>query len=272
MHTLTIETKKGKGRSFQATLLAWVEAPALFEGGAAETNNNRPVWISFATSEQESRMFAANFMHGRIAKCDNSSRYGRDVGTRFQLLKTAGYQAHVKKVGGGVVTTAYLPDLFYLDPGMVDPKEIRFVLLSSAAWRAQQNLDLDAATKFVSEQDIHQVADGERVPLDDLANLLSEALLFLLYVDRRTRFPIPPHPHFALQLLVRCLNERLAQRSGPQHLGDHRYRGRWGMRYAECGFDNLALPPGLGFQASHKVFGQLLAEEIQKWRVHNGAL
>lgn len=220
-----------KGRTFQAELMAWIDAPAFFEGGNADTKNNRPVWVVLASSEQETRAFIANFRNGKVAE-KMTGGYSRST-DRWQLLKTSGHHMVQRKAGGGVVTTLFLPELFYINPGMVDPDGIRFIMLPDPVWLAKQS-DTDTA----------------------------EAMLFMAYIDRRTRFPFPPEPRFAKSLLARCLEIGLASK-GQSH---YSYGDQRRFTYIEHGLSDLGLPGGIAFRSTHDEFGHVLAAEIRRWQ------
>ncbi len=263
---MVIETGKGrKGRSFHADLLGWIDAPHHFEGGNTDTNAHRPIWMSFAASDQEARAFTINLLRGKRADV-RGRHYHRpsDAKARFTLLKTAGYHHHTRRVGGGSVVCCYLPNLFRLNPGMVDPKTISFCLLTTREWRTQQKIDLPAAQALCDALDLTLWMPREyrklvRPNAEELAELLPLAGLFLAYLDRRSRFPFPPDMRFGLQLLIRFLNEKFALKTGSRY-GDGRR-----FNYEEHGFSNLGLPQGLAVQIKHEDFSTILSEETQKW-------
>lgn len=244
-----ISGPEGKTRTFSVDLIAEIEADHMWSGGNTSSNTSRPVWMAYAGSEQQSRMFSANFLQGKIAE---TSSYRSK--SKFQILKSAGYQAHTKKIGSGVITTVYLPELFWIDPGMVDPDKIAFILLTSQEWRDTQKFDIEAAREFVTVQGIRN--QGKELTDEGLKSILAEAVLFHMYLDRRTRYPMPAHPHFSLRLMMRCLQERLARRHDPY--GGH-------IKYSESGMSYLNIPPTLAFYASHEDFGNLLAQEVALW-------
>ena len=227
---LEIATKDGKkGRSFRAELLSWIDAPGLFEAGQADTNNHRPAWMVIAASEQESRAFVANLKKGvRAEKADKG--YSRSF-DRFQLLKSAGYQTHQQRCGDAVVTTFFLPELFTVNPGMVDPYGVQFIMLPGQGWY-----------------------EAQTIPKED-----AEALLFLAYLDRRTRFPFPQDAAFARKLLDRCFKEGLVASADRER--SHRTR----FRYFEHGLGKVGMRGGLAFMSTHNVFGEILADEIKSW-------
>lgn len=216
---LTIETKKGsKGRSFSAYMLGWIDAPRFFEAGT-NGKNTRPVWLSVLASEGESRPFCRNLQLGKVA----ASRV-----EKFELLKTAGYQVRHQRVPEGVISTFFLPDLFVINPGMVDPDQIKFIMLPDPHWLEQQS-DPEGAL----------------------------ALLFLAYLDRRCRFPMPPDVGFAQKLLHACLEEGLAHQNEDRYYPPPQYREH---------FPHLDLPGGVAFLSSHDRFGEVLSKLIQEWQ------
>lgn len=262
MQQVTIETpeprngrrgRREKTRSFQVTLLGWIRCDRLV--GASDKGSHRPAWFTYAGPEQEARAFTANVLGGHTF-----ASFGHTP-TRWSITKK-GYTHHSRKVAGGLITTVYQPDLFRADPGMVDSL-VRFILVQPRSWFEQQKKKHDAdflarARDFVARTGL-RFDNYVRYPLpsveEDLENLLPEAMLFLMYLDRRIPYPMIPDPLFALQILVRCFNERLAVRSQSE------YRSS----YEEHGFSDLGLRPGLCFSADRESFGPLVAEEVLKW-------
>src|SRR3990167_7260915 len=123
------ETGK-KGRSFGALHLASATADALWPGGATKKGYvSRPVYAVFLGSDAEMRPFAANLQLGRLAATGEHRRRHRQGG--YEFLKSAGYRQAVQRHEEGAVLTVYLPELLNLDPGMVDPEIVRFVLAPS---------------------------------------------------------------------------------------------------------------------------------------------
>lgn len=241
---LTIDSEgKEKTRSFSVDLLATVDNHTLW---SSTNNDRRPVWMTYAGSEQETKMFNINFLQG------NKAYKGYHNKERFHLLKTAGYKAHTKKVGSDVVTTVYLPHLFWVDPGMVDPEKIEFMLLMSTKWALSQKFDLKAAREWITGKVWMRPADLNMTDAD-LTVILAEAVLFHMYLDRRSRYPMPTHPHFSLALMKACISAGLAERAAHRHT------------YTESGLTQLGIPPTLALTASHEHFGDVLAKEVSLW-------
>lgn len=245
MSKITIAPKGDKGRSFSAELLAYAEADYLWEGGQTSTDVTRPIWMVLGGSEQEMRSFLANLFTGKVAQLGSSKS------SKFEILKSAGFAHHSVKLGGGVVTTVYLPSLFQLDPMMVDPAVIEFAVLPPKTWVDAQQVDLIEARAL-----FHRLS-GQTIQMTDeaLHLLLAEGILFLSYLDRRCRYPIPFHPAFGAWLMLVCQLNGLLQRPT-----DH-----YSSRYKVSGADKVQVHPGFAYCSSHEHLGSILSQEVQKW-------
>lgn len=173
--TLTLEKTQGRGRNkktrtFSVRLLGFILADSLWESGSGD--EMRPAWIAYLGTDAESQAFTSNFRGSRQAK---TSRY------RFQILKKAPYRWSTRKVPGGVVTTAYLPDLFHLDPTDPAAEKVRFVFAPPRWWVERQSQALEA--EFGTE-----------------ADEAARAALFAAYLDRRTPLPVLGELRFHLEL------------------------------------------------------------------------
>ncbi len=254
-----------KGRVFGATQVALVTADGLFpEGASGETI--RPVWAMFAGTEAELRPFIANLRTGRKAeKPSNYSRRGNNS-ERLEFLKSVGYQVAWQKETEGCLVTLYHPDLFRLDPGMVDPDGISFVLLVPSAWSAAQNLDPATAVEHV--QNIG-------CPVDESLNLealVPTAHLFAAYLDRRTRCPILADGRFYLQLFLSALDKRLASFPGDNFRWNAYDRDAWGYNHLH-GFnaqdlDKVGILHAISLRSPHEEFEAFLAEEVRIFFEH----
>lgn len=261
---LSILPKGDKGRVFSAELLAHAEADSLWENGGTG-DGHRPIWMVIAATEQEMRSFLANFLAGRPAVMGNSHR--KSASDKIEVLRSSGFAYHSRRLGGGMVTTIYLPDLFRLDPGMVDTAGVKFVVLPPKAWVVAQKFDITQARErllSLANLDLATIAQNEALSgiLDDdqLHVLLAEGSLLLAYLDRRCRYPIPFDPIFGAWLLITSQVHRLMSRP------DGRYGSRRDMYRIE-GAENVNVLPGFAFGASHEALGQLLSTEVRRW--HN---
>lgn len=230
------QQKEGKGRAFTATLVACVEAREILPRG---NDAVRPIFLSLVGSDSELRPFVANLRTGKKAE------HGYKGRERYEILKSAGYQCAWQRTSKGTLATLFAPDLFCLDPGMVDPKGVVFCLLPARSWL--RPLDVPVP---------------DCVPEERMADVLGLAPLFVAYLDRRTRCPLIPDPRFYVQILAHALDQGLARFS---RTAASRYGQSWGESsyYEEAGTEDLGLAPGLFFHAGHDVLEQFLADEVK---------
>lgn len=250
------KSENGKGRTFRAVCLATVEADGLWAGGMTNTDDIRPVWAMFAGSENEMRPFMANLIVGRKALTPQRSWGRRKDGTRIEVLRSAKFQTTWQKEIEGTISTVFYPDLFRLDPGMVDPQGIQFVVLPSREWVAKQHVDVGPVLKHLAKFSC---------PLkeDQLAALVPISYLFAAYLDRRTRCPLLADGRFYAQLLIACLSTGYASWSSDESyyreapFGVHRSLG-----FREVGTSDVGLLPGIAFRSNHEQIEKLLAEQV----------
>lgn len=231
-----------KGRSFRATLVSYVEARSLVPRG---NDTTRPVHMTLAGTENELRPFVANLRTGK--KAEESGRGRR--GEKFEVLKSAGYQVTWQRAGAlGSLVTLFAPDLFCLDPGMVDPKGVNFILLPAKRWLAAPDASIPVPD-FVPEERVNDVR--------------SLAALFIAYLDRRTRCPLIPDPRFYVQVLAHALNEGLAQ--WPRDAKSYALTWAEGSTFEAYGIEEAGFGPGLFFQSSHETLETFLAEQVRSY-------
>jgi hypothetical protein len=261
--------QEGKGRSFEALCLASVIADGLWSGGNATTDDTRPVWAMFAGSDAEMRPFMANLTSGRKGMFLKANEYhnSRKGGDRLELLRSAGYQVTWQREPEGMIATVFLPDLFRADPGMVDPSGVRFVVLPSASWAAEQKIE----TAPILE---HATRLGYPLTEEAFPSLVSVAFLFAVYLDRRTRCPLLSDGRFYLQLLLACLDAGYASWSGAEK---YSYREKqWGRHSHHVFFEvdtaDVGLLPGISFKASHEQIETILAEQVALFFQHTGGV
>jgi hypothetical protein len=260
MRPLTILPTDGKGRAFSAACLATVEASGVWTSD--RTDDTRPVWAMFAGSDAEMRAFVANLQMGKKAVFGSGSeRYKR--GDRLELLRSAGYTfAWQRDLERDVsIATAFLPDLFRMDPGMVDPGGVSFVCLPTQAWVDAQRFDPSDLAAAVQH--------GEKLntphTVEQLAALVPMAFLFAVYLDRRTQAPLLADGRFYLQILLASLADGMA--SWPLEGSYYsRHDHEWGINGA-LGFRcidtvKVGLARGLAFSASHATIEAFLAREV----------
>lgn len=272
MQSLVIEPQKeGKGRSFSASLLAFATADGLWEGGRTESNATRPVFLAYAASEGESAPFLANLRLGRRAKMASSGYRRKDP--YIELLRSAEYVFSTQRFREGVVVTAYLQELFRVDPGMVDPATVQFVILPPKERILTEAKSFDLASVFshvrklgfVSSKEYDTFPSGMRKPSEgEVLALLPLSSLFAVFLDRRTRAPLIPDPRFHAQLLLTCLALGYASTSC-----EHTYRTDFGknpsLGFLESTVENVNLSPGVAFKATHDKLEPVLAETVSTY-------
>lgn len=234
MKEITIQPQQeGKGRSFSAMLVATVEAGAIARGN----DPVRPVLMAVASTENELRPFVANLRTGK--KAEESRRRGQ----KYEILKSAGYQCAWQRTPKGSLATLFAPDLFCLDPGMVDPAGVRFVMLAARSWLRPVDAPLPTF-----------------VPAERHDDVLALAPLFMAYLDRRTRCPLIPDPRFYVNVFAGALDQGLATFAATLS-----YRSQWGEStgYAEEGTADLGYAPGVYFRASHEALETFLADQVR---------
>lgn len=245
---------KHEGRCFQATLLGRIDAPNLWEKGDAQ----HPAMASFAGSEQQLRSFVANLQTGRPAQNVEGNYSSKHANIEF--ARSDKFRVVTSKLpGGGAVSTLFHRELFSLDPGLIDPKMIRFICAPPLPWIQGQVFDFERARQmfaaltgcYLYELDITD---------EKLQVLLAEGLLLLSHLDKRCTYPIPGDPIFGAWLAMCCQGRCLFYHE--EHIAS-KYRARVG---------SLGLHTGFAFQTSQSYFGDLLSENVKLWFKVSGGL
>lgn len=192
-----------KTRVFSVHLLGYLGADALWDVPESE-NRIRPVMIAYCGTDQELQPFTANFRAGRPATARHKG---------FVLPKSAGHRFSTQKTRLAVITVAYLPELFDLEPIAVETS-CKFVFAPPTWWVREQAAEL------------HDTFG------DDAENA-ARAALFTAYIDRRTPMPIINDLRFHLQLYRAAREAEWCHELGssryldPALYGDH--DPRWGL-------------------------------------------
>lgn len=185
------------GRTFSVRLVAYLVADDLWDGGGGKRSEKRPIFIVYLGTPQESKAFTANFRDGHVARAGYTS---------FHILKSHPHVWSTQTVPatGDLLTVAYLPELFHLDPVKTDPDQIRFVFAPPAWWLERE------APLFEDFDDPYEAA---------------RATLFAAYLDSRTRLPLVADPKFHLLLYRAALEEpwMTPARSSGSSLGGRHY-------------------------------------------------
>jgi len=271
-----IETDTGKkGRSFRATAVALATADGLWSPGGSTI---RPVYATFAGTEQELKSFVANLRAGKKAEKASNYRRGSDK-ERLEFLRTVKYHVAWQREAEGALVTVYHPELFSMDPGLIDPEGVRFCLFVPADWAAAQQLDRQSPVEHVTRlplalHDYQRESRDRLLTREFLEALVPTAYLFAVYLDRRTRCPLVADGRFYLQLLVAALDKGLASFPGSDLVYHRSYHRGWGYqegrgfdlefgeRFRDALLEYIGLRHAIAFSASHPVFEAFLAEQV----------
>jgi hypothetical protein len=286
-----------KSRQFSAELLAYVTADSLWPGGQADTDNLRPIWAMLGGSEQELRAFVANLQLGHLAAIPKEG-YSRSAPTRFEFLKSGGYRYVWHKVSGLTfggqeggnspaqqlaLVTIYQPELFRLDPGMVDPELCRFVMLPPLWWverelaRLRED-EISCAHLLAHARALGLEGWGLGFEAEEILSQVPAAAYFAAYLDRRTQKPIPDSLDFYLQLYFHALREGIATLSlHPASANPYRNdsaKEAWGwarhktakntsQSYLEIDTHLVGLASGVAVNVTQARLDKFLAEQVR---------
>lgn len=192
-----------KGRTFRARLFGYLTADGLWEFGGTGAGVLRPVWLAYFATVGEARPFTANLRAGRPARIEHSGS--------LQIPKSSGHRWRSQPVPGGVVTIAYLPGLFHLEPPVPFTGRIGFVMAPARRW-------------------VEREAPALAAEFGDEARDAARAALFAAYLDRRTPLPLLRDLRFHLRLYRAALDEPWVA-----DLEDAGVDERFGL--ASCGLD-----------------------------------
>lgn len=263
MFTVEIESKPDdtkKTRSFKSTCLGVIEAAHLC-GFTSSDNEMKPIWAMFVGSENEIKPFIVNLLLGNKAIVDNGS-YSRKR-ERIVCPKSAGYKVTWQKEEEASIATVFLPEYFLLDPGMVEPDFIKFVVMPHIEWCNNQKIDTKPIIDHIST--LLPISPSGFFSEENLIQLVPIAFLFCAYLDRRTRCPLITDGRFYLQLLIACLTEGLAflPKDNTKYYG-------YGSKDYAISYSSLEGPPletlglagGISFSSDHIQLETLLAKEV----------
>ncbi len=169
-----------KTRTFRARLLGYLAADHVWELASTRNGTERPVWLAYFSTVGEAKPFTANLRAGRRATVER--------GASIEIPRSALHRWTTQAVPGGVVTIAYLPGLFHLEPRVPFAEDVGFVMAPARRWVDEQ------ARRLGGE---HGADAREAV----------RAALFAAYLDRRTPLPLLRDLRFHLDLYRAALEE-----------------------------------------------------------------
>jgi hypothetical protein len=198
MQTLVIDSEDSeKGRSFSAHLMAHVIAPHDLGQGP----EIRPIWAMVGGTDAAVRAVVANLRSGRRAHPAGNRTKASEA---YLFPKAVPFHVGWQKAPQGLLATLFLPELFRLDIGMVDPSGVSFYALPLASQLAgMPAIECERAADHVLRCRPALMSyrqEPGNTDRDWLVRVAPLALLFLAYLDRRTRLPLLPDARFALQL------------------------------------------------------------------------
>jgi hypothetical protein len=259
---LTIQSKLGKGRkgrSFRGVVFAYATAPGLW-GASATAEVLRPIFVAVAASEEEAGPVLENLRGGERAIVTGENM--PVSGMPLELMRSAGYAFPPQRTPEGTIFTAYLPDLFDFNPGLLDPDGVRFVFLPARDAFDAIPISPDELTAAWR----HLSALGDPAESAISRDLCAMATMWTAYLDQRCELPIPPDLAFRVQLYAAALREGLASKPLPLGKGEDLAPDQ----HAALGFrlyvaDGFPLVQGVACWAPHESLATFLAEQLQRY-------
>lgn len=244
---LTVESvNKDKGRSFSSILLASVVCDSLWSN-SSPSNIVRPIYLSIAGSDNELRPFVANLKVG--SKIYISNRYGNQERFKLEIMRSVDYQFSWQKIKDFSVVTIFQPELFKIDPGIVENDKISFCILPTNDMLVEPNPDIIyyLTSKGYNEKD--SIFAAKIAPI------------FIAYLDRRTRCPLILDERFYPLLFLKCLNNDvpIVGRKTSNNMGYSR------KAYIEYGLDNVNLNDGVVMLSSNDLFEEVLSKTVKEF-------
>ena len=266
------EDGKGKGRSFQASVLAYATCP-MQAGTVGEFATVRPIFAMLGAGEAESLPVVRNLQRGRRAVMLGRTR-GKGKDLFMEFLTSEGYEWHAQKHPEGVVWTVFRAALYRTDPGAIE-EDVRFAIAPAASWLEPVD---ETTARWLADR--HQ-APEEKVDrwyreqyLKNRAAEYDRILAVCRYVTRvapvfcaslfwRTPCPLVPDRRFYALLLASLLDAKHATLTGKPGCtyrdSDVRPWGTARFGYQEVGFEGAGLAPGLVCIVGHAALQAILA-------------
>lgn len=230
--------------AFQAKMAAYILSSGFVDSGKF----HRPVFAVFMGSYTSIRPFIANAMLGkRIKEGKHES---------FEFLKSEGYKWTWQRHGEGVAVTAHLPEIFAVDPGMVDPKGIHFLFtLPDEYVRAQS---FPEAPLVMAKLSCFKFPVEDALSDKNWHSTFANAYAFATYLDRRTRSPIIADPAFYVYLYLMAIEARFLRVTDSSL-----FYNSYSPHDKAQGLEKLGLGVVHKVYTSHTAFDEFLAEAVK---------
>lgn len=260
-----------KGRSFDALLVAHVQANGLWDGGAGGGDDVvRPAWALFACDEGTRVPLVANLRCGRKAREYSDAAWGgRSAGrVSFEFLRSAGYEFLTQRAPEGALVQVFHRGLFAFDPGVAEEK-VRGVLAPPRAWLEAQAVALGAASATAASKAARERVDAEEMapqPWIEEPRFAALATLFAASLDRRLRAPLVPDVAFQGQLFAAALLSGFAGLILPERdSGGGWWRGTDAHGLSAEGLTHAGLGAVLALRGNAAEVEALLAAEVRRY-------
>jgi len=259
---LRVESKEeSKGRSFRGEVVCYASANGYWDGGEnAGRDLIRPVFAVFACSDAEARPFQANLQCGNKAQVFSDHGY-QEKGTYWEFMRSAKYTYVQQKHPEGVFVQAYLHDLFRDDSAMVDPDEVKFILIPAIEWLAPDD-QLVNEHLFAYFSNVDWKERSCKGPSEAQAEIIARSChLWAKQIAVRTKLPIPNDARFFAQALAACLLHGVSTFSGDGRGWQPPFGENGG--FACEGLELFGLSSGIATMAKHEDIAKVFAENVE---------
>jgi hypothetical protein len=176
-------------------------------------------------------------------------------------MRSAKYAYVQQKHPEGVFVKAYLHELFRDDAAMVDPNEVKFVLLPAKDWLAPIDQHVvDHLLSWFGRIDWKECSIT--APTDaQIETIARTCHLWARQIAVRTKLPIPNDARFFAQALAACLLHGVSTFSG-EGRGWRPPFGEHGGFYHE-GLELFGLSSGIATRSKHEDIAKVFAEQVE---------
>lgn len=197
------EGRGKKGRIFEGTCATMVQ----WQNVQWTKNGANPLFLELVATEGQIRPLVANLRTGREARIYTG--HFQNAAIELSLNKNAPLVWSKIRVGpGGALVTAYMPDLFDVECGMIHEERVRYICMPPVSWVLRN-------TRPLTDQEMVMVrrivtVDGERdSPLLSLEvtrrwveAMWAVAVQFCARLDTRSSLPLLPDRGFQFWLML----------------------------------------------------------------------